>query len=240
MSKFEKTRWVDNQFVQEYRDDAGIYLPYRKQFFEIARSSARYFQSANQLMRVLDLGCGDGLFVQELLQSCETGKVVLLDGSGEMLTSAKKRLAGTNGLEFVQASFQDLIEGDPLERREFDFIFSSLAIHHLTSEQKGQIYRYALNHLAASGLFLNYDVVMAPTKELEAWSMFLWRLWIEGHSDQEGAARLRDIPEKYKANPDNIPDTLDAQLDLLREIGFGEVDCLYKYGAFSIFGGRRP
>jgi tRNA (cmo5U34)-methyltransferase len=239
MSQFEKTRWADDQFVQEYRDDAGIYLPYRKQCFEIVKSSVHFFFTGNQRLRVLDLGCGDGLFVQELLQSCKVEKVVLLDGSGEMLASAQKRLAGVNGLEFVRASFQELHEGDPLVGQEFDFIFSSLAIHHLILEQKGQIYSYAFNHLAPTGLFLNYDIVMAPTQELEAWSMFLWRLWIEGHPDQEGAARLRDIPEKYKANSDNIPDSLDAQLDLLREIGFGWVDCFYKYGAFTLFGGRR-
>ncbi|NOY65253.1 MAG: class I SAM-dependent methyltransferase, partial [Nitrospirae bacterium] len=33
--------------------------------------------------------------------------------------------------------------------------------------------------------------------------------------------------------------TLEAQLDALRETGFKEVDCYYKYGVFAIYGGRR-
>jgi len=28
-------------------------------------------------------------------------------------------------------------------------------------------------------------------------------------------------------------------MDTLREIGFKDVDCFYKYGIFSMFGGRR-
>jgi tRNA (cmo5U34)-methyltransferase len=37
----------------------------------------------------------------------------------------------------------------------------------------------------------------------------------------------------------NKPDTLKNQMDTLREIGFKDVDCFYKYGIFSMFGGRK-
>jgi tRNA (cmo5U34)-methyltransferase len=50
---------------------------------------------------------------------------------------------------------------------------------------------------------------------------------------------LLGIPDKYKANPDNIPDTLESQLEVLKDIGFEDVDCYCKYGIFSMFGGSK-
>jgi tRNA (cmo5U34)-methyltransferase len=85
------------------------------------------------------------------------------------------------------------------------------------------------------------DVVLAPGDELEHWYMKLWREWIdrqrrEGITDKD----LSGIPLRYKGNPDNLPDTLDLQLGVLRTTGFEQVDCYYKYGVFAIFGGRKP
>jgi tRNA (cmo5U34)-methyltransferase len=51
--------------------------------------------------------------------------------------------------------------------------------------------------------------------------------------------KLIGIPDQYKGNPDNMPDTLEAQLEMLKQIGFNNVDCYHKYGIFSLFGGNR-
>jgi len=239
MSQFEASRWTDSQFSQDYRDEAEIYLPYRSNIFKVAMSYFEFFVSHKRKLSVLDLGCGDGQFIQELLQSHKLKKLVLLDGSREMLESAKKRLVGNAGLNFVEATFQELLKKDPLLGQKFDFIFSSLAIHHLTKEEKSDVYEYAYNHLNFDGHFLNYDVIIAPTTDLEKWCMSLWRLWIKDHPRKDDAAKLLDIPEKYKANTDNIADSLSDQLEALRLVGFEGVDCFFKYGAFALFGGRR-
>lgn len=238
MSQFETSLWADAQFRKDYRDDAEIYLPYRSNFFKVAKSYFEFFVSRKQQPSVLDLGCGDGRFIQELLRSHKLGKLVLLDGSRQMLESAEKRLPVHAGLNFVEATFQELLNKDPMPGQKFDFIFSSLAIHHLTMEEKSNVYEYVYNHLSSDGHFLNYDVVIAPTTDLEQWCMSLWRLWIEDHPEKDGAAKLLDIPEKYKANTDNIPDSLSDQLEALRFVGFEGVDCFFKYGAFALFGGK--
>lgn len=48
------------------------------------------------------------------------------------------------------------------------------------------------------------------------------------------------IPEKYKESPDDFPDTLDTHLEILKKSGFTDVDCFFKYGIFSLFGGFKP
>jgi len=236
MSKFKKTRWADSEFAQNYRDDANIYLPFRSQFIDVAKSLYGHFFDENIQNKILDLGCGDGFFVQEFLKSFSQANMTLLDASVEMLGAAKKRLGSNTNLNYIQASFQDLLAGKSLNEK-FNFIYSSLAIHHLPLAEKKNLYSCIHKLLSSGGCFIHYDVVAPPSENLEKWYLSLWRQWINVHPSKERSEKLSGIPEEYKANPDNTPDTLTSQLEILEEIGFKEVDCYFKYGIFSLFGG---
>ena len=236
MSEFEESRWADSRFSQNYRDEAKIYLPYRQQFIETVLSLYAYFIDAKTETRVLDLGCGDGLFIQELLKTFSPSSVTLVDGSNEMLEAAKKRLGEKTNLNFIQASFQNLLTGELLNQ-DFDFVYSALAIHHLPLEEKKQLYTYIYKLLSPSGCFVHYDVVVPPSGKIENWFLSLWRQWIKEYPDKEMSEKLLGIPDQYKGNADNIPDTLGSQLQVLKQIGFTEVDCYFKHGIFSLFGG---
>lgn len=236
MVQFETSRWAESDFSQNYRDAANIFLPFRSQFIEITKSFFGYFISKNVQAKVLDLGCGDGLFIQELLKSFTPAKVTLVDGSNEMLEAAKERLNGQPNLVFAQASFQELLVNDPLNEK-FDFIYSSLAIHHLPFDEKKALYAYIYGHLSTGGCFVHYDVVMPPSEKLESCYLSIWRQWIKEHPAIETRKELIGIPEEYKDNKDNIPDTLGSQLKAMKELGFKDVDCYFKHGIFSLFGG---
>jgi tRNA (cmo5U34)-methyltransferase len=236
MSEFEKSRWADREFSQNYRDEADIYLPFRHQFIALAKSLYGHFTDADITAGVLDLGCGDGCFMEEFLNTFAPARVTLIDGSAEMLEAAKNRLIKHPHINFIRASFQDLLAGRGLND-SFTFIFSSLAIHHLPFQVKTQLYGYIYNHLSPNGFFALYDVVVPPSGKIEEWYLSLWKQWIKEHSAKDMRARLLGIPEQYKGNPDNMPDTLGSQMDALKKIGFKEVDCYCKHGIFSLFGG---
>jgi tRNA (cmo5U34)-methyltransferase len=238
MTQFDQSRWADREFSQNFRDKADIYLPFRRQFIAATKTYYKHFIAPNPDISILDLGCGDGLFIQELLQSFTPAKIVLVDGSAEMLAAAGKRLGDQPNLTCIQTSFQKLLNNDPLHET-FDFIYSSLAIHHLPFADKKKLYGYIHAHLSFGGSFVNYDVVLPRSAELEKLYLSLWRQWITGHPEKEKREELLTIPEQYKGNPDNMPDTLESQLDLLEKTGFKEVDCYYKYGIFCLFGGRK-
>ncbi|MEJ2689576.1 MAG: class I SAM-dependent methyltransferase [Deltaproteobacteria bacterium] len=238
MSKFEKSRWADSEFSQGFRDDADIFLPFRDQFIEVSISFYDHFISHKSKAKVLDLGCGDGLFIQELCKSFRPAEVTLVDGSAEMLKAAQKRLSWQNGTYFIQAIFQQLLTDDPVNDN-FDFIYSSLAIHHLPLEEKKKLYAYIYKHLSSGGWFIHYDVVLPPSEKLEKWYLSTWREWIKKHPCKERRDQLLGVPDQYKGNPDNMPDTLESQLEVLKTVGFCNVDCFYKYGLFSLFGGSK-
>lgn len=236
MSKFEQSRWADSKFSQNFRDEAEIYLPLRRQFIAVAISLYGYFVASRAESNILDLGCGDGLFIQELFKSFSPANVTLVDGSAEMLEAAKKRLGEKSNISFININFQDLLAEKSLNKN-FDFIYSSLAIHHLPFEEKKHLFTYIYNLLSSGGCFVHYDVILPPSNDIENWYFELWRHWIEEHPDFAMHERLLTIPEEYKENSDNLPDSLESQLGVLEEIGFKNIDCFFKYGIFSLFGG---
>ncbi len=238
VSDFDSSRWLDSSFAQEYREQADGYVPERRSLIEIVQSLYRHMVKRSQPCRILDLGCGDGLMVQELLKVDAGIDATLVDGSQEMLKAAGNRLDRFEKKHLVNASFQELLVLDPL-RNTFGFVLSSLAIHHLAMAQKEALFEYIYRHLDPGGFFLNIDVVLSPTDDLEKWYLMLWYEWIDMHAADSQKASLLSVPQKYKDNPDNVPDPLLPQLQALERIGFKNVDCYYKYGLFAMFGGSK-
>jgi tRNA (cmo5U34)-methyltransferase len=245
MSKFEKSEWAEEKHAKEFMDNADIYILERKRLFEILKSFYRYFirnQTFERSIKVLDLGCGDGALTMELLKEDNTIEATLIDGSSEMLKNAREHFKSYPGFTFIQKTFQELLEdesaGNDILNDEFDFVVSSLAIHHLHTEEKKSLFRYIHTHLTSGGFFLNIETVKAPVDELETWYRVLWGEWIRENQLNRGAQKSFEyLPEKYKNNPDNHPDTLKTQMNALESVGFRQVDCYYKYGIFSIYGG---
>jgi tRNA (cmo5U34)-methyltransferase len=235
-TRFEHLRWADRKFAQDYRDEANHYLPFRHLFIEVAKSVVEHFTASKTSIKILDLGCGDGFFIEEFKQRA-SDEIVLIDGSAEMLAAAKRRLAHFNNISYARHSFQEIM-AQPLSRK-FDFVFSSLAIHHLSPEDKYKLYKYIYDHLKTNGIFINYDVVLAPSEALEKWYVAFWQDYIDRNAAADIKEKFKTITLRYKGNPDNIPDTLAYQMGALQEIGYSNVDCYFKFGLFSLFGGTK-
>jgi tRNA (cmo5U34)-methyltransferase len=240
MTDFSKSQWAKAEFTREYRESADVYVVERARLFEIVKSFYRCFLSGKTGNNVLDLGCGDGIVTHELLSIDDSIAATLVDASEDMLNKAAERLRGFGGIHFLKASFQDILN-EKTAFQNFDLVISSLAIHHLPMKEKKALFGTIYSHLNVSGYFLNIDVVLPPTENLEHWYLSLWREWISERKMIMGieSNSYNDVIQRYKDNKDNRPDTLDKQLSALRSLGFRDVDCYYKYGIFTMFGGRK-
>jgi len=240
MTEFNRTNWSRPEFSKQYRDNAEIYIVERRRMIEIMKSFYVHFISESGNKNVLDLGCGDGILTRNLLQVDSSISATLIDPSEDMLSKAKERLRVFDNINYIKASFQDLIKNDVL-RNGFKFVVSSLAIHHLTFEEKRSLFRIVYALLHPGGYFMNIDVILAPAATLEEWYMRLWHEWMDERKAALGLERdlFDDITKRYKALEENKPDTLEEQLKLLKETGFREVDCYYKYGIFAVYGGKK-
>src|SRR4030042_2625290 len=240
MTEFNKSQWAKPKFTQEYRDSADVYIVERRRLLDILKSFYVHFIGNKPKNNVLDLGCGDGIITHELLKIDNSIVATLIDGSEDMLNKAAERLKGFKNINFIKASLQELFD-KKIALQKFNFIVSSLAIHHLTMEEKKALFRTIYSHLNDGGYFLNIDVILAPAETLEHWYLSLWREWISERKTTMGILdnSYDDIIQRYKDNRDNKPDTLAKQLKALKSVGFKDVDCYYKYGIFTMYGGRK-
>ena len=240
MADFSDSNWADPEFSREYLDNADSYVPFREVMIDLVRSHCVHFTGGQGQVRLLDLGCGDGIITHTVSAGFRSIEATLVDGSQDMLTLASERFSGREGFTFLSASFQELGAGNLLQG-PFDIAVSSLAIHHLNSAERGNLFNDIFGWLRRGGCFINLDSILGPSAELEDWYMALWKEWIdrrraEGKTDRD----FSDIIRRYKENPDNRPGTLISQMAALRKAGFEQVDCYYKFGSFAVFGGRKP
>lgn len=240
MDTFNQSAWAQEHFSKDFLEKADVYIQERRKMINNMSSLFSFYFKEKRDIQILDLGCGDGVLTEELLRKNKSIIVTLVDGSNTMLEKARERLNAHSGINFIHASFHELLTGTiPLSH--FDFCISSFAIHHLEMTEKKNLFRYLYGHLNAEGHFVNIDVVLSPSEGLEEWYFSIWKEWMQYMQNQ---LNLKDeLPEdiirRYK-DPSSInkPDTLEDQLEALRETGFKDVDCYYKNGIFAMFGGQ--
>lgn len=178
---------------------------------------------------VLDLGAGTGLLSGMLHEHFPKARLTLIDISDEMLARARERFAGKPDVRIDVSDYSV----EPLPGR-FDAIVSALSIHHLDDPGKAALFRRIHAALRPGGMFINAEEVLAPTTALDQVYRDEW----------ERLARAAGAPEEEFAGVEDRarydkPAKVDEQLAWLREAGFADVDCYYKYLAFAVYGGRR-
>lgn len=169
--------------------------------------------------RVLDLGTGDGRMISMLRQHWPDAAAVGLDLSPALVDAAQQRFAD---VEEVRVEAHDLMQPLPSSLGQFDLVVSALAIHHLPDERKRELFAEVFALLRPSGGFYDLDVVAASTAELHTLSQSAF-----GFDDRQ-------------QDPSDQPARLEDQLSWLREVGFGNVDCFWKWLELSLVGGTKP
>ena len=204
--------WSEPEHAQWYLSIADRF-PHRKEGEAVVLE-----QIPHGVRRILDLGTGDGRLLALILSARPGAAGVALDGSETMLQAAAARFADTDGVEIVA---HDMTRPLP-NLGTFDAVVSSFAIHHLEHERKLQLYSEVFRLLEPGGVFCNLEHVSSPTPALHD----RWRrsLGIDGE------------PE----DPSNRCLDVQTQVDWLREIGFADVDCYWKWMEMALLCGLKP
>jgi len=167
--------------------------------------------------RVLDLGTGDGRLLALVRVKAPDSEAVAVDFSPAMLEAARQRFAGDSSVSIVAHNMDD-----PLPALgKFDAVISSFAIHHLVHERKRALYTEIYGLLNPGGVFCNLEHVASVSPRLH--QEFLERIGFTVETE-DPSNKLLDVAK---------------QLGWLREIGFGDVDCHWKWRELALLAGRQ-
>jgi tRNA (cmo5U34)-methyltransferase len=168
--------------------------------------------------RILDLGTGDGRLLALLLARRPEARGVGLDFSELMLAMAGERFDGVDRVELVE---HNLISPLPA-LGGFDAVVSSMVIHHLDHERKRALYGEVFELLIPGGVFANFEHVASPTDRLH---LAFYEAIDEPLEHEDPSDRLLDV---------------ETQLGWLRERGFVDVDCFWKWREMALIAGIKP
>ena len=164
--------------------------------------------------RLLDLGCGTGLELEEYYLRCPTAKVTGIDLSEKMLSALKNKFTDKN-ITLIVGSYFDI----PFGRDLFDAAVSVESLHHFTKAEKLPLYAKLHSALRDNGFFILTDYFALSDEEEKLHRVTLAKLKAEqGISDNEF----------YHYD---TPLTVKHETEALREAGFSSVEVLKNWGA---------
>jgi tRNA (cmo5U34)-methyltransferase len=204
--------WSSAQHVERYLDRADEF-PHRAE-----GESVLLEHIPTDANRILDLGTGDGRLLALLRPSRPEMSGVGLDLSQPMLQAAARRFRSDDRVNLVQ---HDLAEPLPALGR-FDAVVSSMAIHHLEDDRKRSLYAEVFDLLEPGGVFANFEHVLSPTPRLHA--AFFAAIG-EPLEHEDPSDRLLDV---------------ETQVRWLRDIGFDDADCYWKWLEMALLIGVKP
>jgi tRNA (cmo5U34)-methyltransferase len=215
--------------VAYYDDWIKNALPCYNEIFSVAKESIPY--TPDERINVLDLGAGTGLFSWQVFAIFKEAKFVLMDVSEKMLNVAKERFSATSAN--VELVVQDYAKG--LVAGEYDLVISSVSIHHLSDQEKKVLFARIYSALKPAGVFINIDQIKGSSKFFQE---YYWNDWLK--KIRTAGVEEEKIQESIKRRKKyDKESTLADQLNWLKEVGFLEVDCLYKYYCMALFWAKK-
>lgn len=197
---------------------------------------------------LVEIGSGEGLLSLALLERFPACRVLALDGSAEM--RAETLAACRDHADRLVVADFDLFARD---WRVFSdaphAIVSSLVIHHLSGEEKRQLFNDMADALAPGGAFVIADMLRPASAASLAIAAAGWDEAVRANAlaldgDLQAFEEFERLDWNYFRNPErhrrDRPSSLADQLLWLAEAGLGEVDCAWLFAGHAVFGGRKP
>jgi ubiquinone/menaquinone biosynthesis C-methylase UbiE len=197
---------------------------------------------------VLDLGCGDGILLQAIMQAFPVARGIALDGSPAMLEKAEIRFQDlglfSDLVELVEADFNSSEWMHRLPQGKLDVIVSGFAIHHSEDDRKRSLYQEIFGLLDSGGLFVNIEHVASVSPLGEELFETAYSENLARHRRSIGEEVTdEEVSDELRIRPDKAANRLapvETQLSWLREIGFRDVDCYWKQFELAVLAGYKP
>ena len=238
MQRKDHHDWASETYVDEWVTRQQSEDPGRAERFQLMCDLFPFPHDAS--VTILDLGAGYGPVSAFILDRYPNATCVGQDGSAPMLDRARTLMARYG--ERFTPHHSDLFEADWLPTRfgPLDAAVSSICLHNLRDFTRiGEIYGDVRRRLKPGGVFLNLDLVNAPTPGLRQRYVTATTARREraGASRPDVTAMVRSGEHPHAGGAGPFQAGLDEHLRALKAAGYRDVDCFWKELRLALFGG---
>lgn len=194
----------------------------------ITEASKRIVPNAKNL---LDIGCGAGNFTLMMLSKIENLNCTLIDLSKPMLDKAFARVSQQteNKVTILQGDIREI----ELPENSFDIILAGAVLHHLRDNEDWKAtFGKLFNLLKPNGCLMISDLITQDTEILNEYTWEKYGDYLESVGGKEYCKKVLDYIDK-----EDSPRSMNFQLDLMKQVGFRQVEILHKNMCFGAFGG---
>jgi SAM-dependent methyltransferase len=233
-------RWLD-----EWNRQQEGYVRFRDCRFEIIADAL----NASGLVApvILDLGCGPGSLGDRLAARLPGAEIVGLDYDPVLLTLARVLHADDPDRSWIELDMRRHDWVDYLEGRQFDAVVSTTALHWLGAPNLMRVYQDLTRVLAPGGVFVNgdicsYDQTQPTLRRMAAASIKAnraaaqtegahdWVGWWNSIAEEPAlTAAVAERHRRFSNLPPKQEMTMEFHLAALRQVGFREVGCIWRY-----------
>lgn len=194
----------------------------------ITEASKRIKPDAENL---LDIGCGAGNYSLMMLSKIPNLNCTLVDLSQPMLDRALERVSEKTNKQ-VQILQGDIREVE-LNENHFDIILAGAVLHHLRDDNDWKnTFEKLFKLLKLGGCLMISDLITQDTEVLEEYTRQMYGDYLENLGGKEYRQKVLDY-----INKEDSPRSINFQLDLMKQVGFKNVEILHKNMCFGAFGG---
>ncbi|MDB5016669.1 MAG: SAM-dependent methyltransferase [Mucilaginibacter sp.] len=196
---------------------------------ELCTEAAKYINP--NAKNLLDIGCGAGNYTLKMLTRISNLNCTLNDLSMPMLERAKERVSAqtTGEVTIIQDDMRNL----NLPDNHFDIILAAATFHHLREDAEWEnVFSKLYKTLKPGGSIWISDLITHDSAPLNK----LFQQRYSDYLDTLGGPEYRQKVLDYVAHEDT-PRSVNYQMDLLKKVGFSDVEILHKNSSFAAFGG---
>ncbi len=196
-------------------------------FDDLYTISVSLIRETSLPLDVLDLGAGTGLLTSFLFEKYADANVTLIDMASGMLDIARMRFKDKRNIKYIIGDYAGYDFKDT-----FDAVISAMSIHHLPHAGKRRLFTKIYNYLKPGGIFVNAEQVLGNTETIESYYKKEWENLIRqnGLSEDDIAAWKERLKLDREA-------TVCQQINWLKEAGFEDAGCAYKFYKFAVIFG---
>ena len=182
---------------------------------------------------LLDIGCGAGNYSLKMLSKLPDLNCTLNDLSLPMLEAAKKRVS-TSTKGTVTTIQMDMRELD-LEPGSYDIVLAAATLHHLRDDDDWMnVFTKIYEALTPGGSFWISDLISHDSTALNELFKTYYGDYLESLDGPVFKKKVFDYIEY-----EDTPRSIEFQLDLMKKVGFRNVEILHKNLCFAAFGGMK-
>lgn len=220
MSKHDIKKTFD-KIAKEYEEMIAKVIPYYYEQHEVMCSFIPFPQKKN--IRILDVGIGTGTISKILLERYLNSTVHGVDISEKMIKVCREDLKKYSKRLTISCGAIEKI--DPSNK--YDLVVAGLSIHHLTNSAKSKFFKNIWKSLNKGGVLLIRDIVRSKSVKI---NKIYRNLWIDFMNKNN--IKPNKITKNSKDN--DITTTVENHMTWLKEAGFRDVDCVWKYNNVAI------